>query len=67
MAGFDTMLAELKAGRAIRRSKWDAGTKMFIDGSGALVQQATGAPYAYSLNGGELTATDWQLIDSQAH
>jgi hypothetical protein len=67
MAGFDTMLPALKAGRAIRRIKWDAGTKMFIDDIGALVQQATGAPYAYSLNGAELTATDWQLIDSPAH
>jgi hypothetical protein len=67
MAGFDTMLPALKAGRAIRRNKWDAATKMFIDGSGALVQQATGAPYAYSLNGAELTAKDWQLVGLQAH
>jgi hypothetical protein len=66
MAHFEGMLPALKAGQSIRRDNWDAGTKMFIDASGELVQQATGAPYAYSLNGAELTTTDWQLVGSQA-
>lgn len=61
MAVFEEIISTLKAGGLIRRNHWDEGTKLFIDNDGELKQQATGAPYVYSLDGCEISATDWTI------
>jgi hypothetical protein len=62
MSGFAEVFSALQNGKQIRRNKWDATTKMFIDQRGELMQQASGKPYVYQLNGAELTAKDWAII-----
>jgi hypothetical protein len=64
MATFIEVLPALQNNQRVRRRKWDAATQMHICENGALVQQAAGAPYAYSLDGYEITATDWEVVSS---
>ncbi len=58
------ILAALAAGQNVRRSEWEAITRMYVADGVLVCQRGQGKPYAYPLDWSDITANDWHVIEA---
>jgi hypothetical protein len=66
MAQLDTLLLALTQGHSVRRDEWEPIIRMFVLNDTLMCQCGNSKPWNHSLTWGEITASDWQLIDVQS-
>jgi hypothetical protein len=66
MARLDAVLPALTQGRSVRRDEWEPVVRMFVLGDTLMCQSGNASPWHHSLTWGELIASDWRLIRTEA-
>lgn len=72
MAPFVTILPALTQGQSVRRTEWEPFVRMFVLHDQLMCQCGNANPWHHSLTWAEITALDWQPIqtassDEQGH
>jgi hypothetical protein len=66
MARLDAVLPALTQGRSVRRDEWEPFVRMFVLDDTLMCQIGNASPWHHSLTWGELIASDWRLIRTEA-
>jgi len=64
MAPFVTILPALIEGQGVQRTEWEPVVRMFVLDGTLMCRCGDANPWHQSLTWGEITASDWQLVQS---
>ena len=62
MVNFFAVVPALEQGRSVRMSRWEAETKMFVDGGKLVCQRGRARPYEYNPSWDEMHSKKWTII-----
>jgi len=66
MAKFATILPALIEGQSVQRTEWESVVRMFVLDDTLMCQCGNTNPWHHSLTWGEITASDWQLVQVES-